>query len=53
MTSPISTSSYSLGNARGLSEVTTSASTALAQNPGLKNIDAQLSRDGARLSGIG
>lgn len=53
MTSPISTSSYALGNARGLSEVTTSASTALAQNPGLKNIEAQLSRDGARLSGIG
>jgi flagellar hook-associated protein 2 len=54
MTSPLTSTAARPGRVTGLSEVYSSAAQPLAaQNPGLKNIDAQLSRDGARLSGIG
>lgn len=54
MTSPLTPTAARPGRVTGLSEVYSSTTQPLAaQNPGLKNIDAQLSRDGARLSNIG
>lgn len=54
MTTSISSSALGLGGTSGLSELYTSATKSLlAQNPGIKTIDAQLRRDDARLSGIG
>jgi flagellar hook-associated protein 2 len=55
MTTTTSTSSLGLGGTSGrLSDLYTSATKSLlAQNPGIKSIDAQLSRDGARLSSLG
>lgn len=54
MTTSISSSTLGLGGTSGLSDLYTSATKSLlAQNPGIKNIDAQLTRDGARLSGLG
>jgi flagellar hook-associated protein 2 len=53
-TSPLTSPAARPGRVTGLSEVYSSTTQPLAaQNPGLKNIDAQLSRDGARLSNIG
>lgn len=52
----IPTSTYGIGGAGSnrLSDLYTSATkNLLAQNPGLKSIDAQLKRDDARLSGLG
>ena len=49
-----SISSAALGGTSGLADLYTSATKSLlAQNPGLKTIDAQITRDNARLSGIG
>ena len=54
MTTSISRSVPGFGGSAGLADVTASATkTLLAQNPGIKTIDAQLSRDQARLSAIG
>jgi flagellar hook-associated protein 2 len=54
MTTPISRSVPGFGGTPGLAELTTGATqTLLAQNPGIKTIDAQLGRDQARLSAIG
>jgi len=54
MTTPISRSVPGFGGTPGLAELTTGATqTLLAQNPGIKTIDAQLGRDQARLSSIG
>jgi flagellar hook-associated protein 2 len=54
LTTSISSSSLALGGASGLPDLYTSATKSLlARNPGIKNIDAQLSRDNARLSGLG
>jgi flagellar hook-associated protein 2 len=55
MTTTTSTSSLGLGGASSrLSDVYTSATKSLlAQNPGIKTIDAQLRRDDARLSSLG
>jgi len=54
MTLPISRSVPGFGGTPGLAELTTGATqTLLAQNPGIKTIDAQLGRDQARLSAIG
>jgi flagellar hook-associated protein 2 len=54
MTTSISSSALGLSGTSGLSELYTSATKSLlAQNPGIKTIDAQLRRDDARLSGIG
>jgi flagellar hook-associated protein 2 len=54
MTTSISRSVPGFGGSAGLADVTASATkTLLAQDPGIKTIDAQLSRDQARLSAIG
>lgn len=54
MTTSISSSTLGLSGTSGLSDLYTSATKSLlAQNPGIKTIDAQLTRDGARLSGLG
>jgi len=54
MTTSISNSALAYGGTSGLSDLYTSATKSLlAQNPGIKTIDAQLKRDDARLSGIG
>jgi flagellar hook-associated protein 2 len=55
MTTTTSTSSLGLGSANNrLSDLYTSATKSLlAQNPGIKTIDAQLRRDDARLSSLG
>jgi flagellar hook-associated protein 2 len=55
MTTTTSSSSLGLGGTSGrLSDLYASATKSLlAQNPGIKTIDAQLSRDGARLSSLG
>lgn len=54
MTTSISRSVPGFGGTTGLAELTTGATqTLLAQNPGIKTIDAQLGRDQARLSSIG
>lgn len=50
----ISTASLGAGTPGALTQTTASATQSLlAQNPGIRNIDAQLGRDGARLSVIG
>ena len=54
MTTPISRSVPGFGGTPGVADLTTSATKSLlAQNPGIKTIDAQLGRDQARLSSIG
>jgi flagellar hook-associated protein 2 len=54
MTTSLSRSVPGFGGSAGLTDVTASATkTLLAQNPGIKTIDAQLGRDQARLSAIG
>lgn len=54
MTTSISTSALGYGGTGALSDLYTSATKSLlAQNPGIKTIDAQLRRDDARLSAIG
>ncbi|WP_296948531.1 flagellar filament capping protein FliD [uncultured Massilia sp.] len=54
MTTSISSAAPGLGGTSGLADLYTSATKSLlAQNPGIKTIDAQISRDNARLSGIG
>jgi len=54
MSTPISRSVPGFGGAASIADLTTSATKSLlAQNPGIKTIDAQLSRDQAKLSSIG
>lgn len=54
MSTPISRSVPGFGGAASVADLYTSATKSLlAQNPGIKTIDAQLSRDQAKLSAIG